>query len=69
MLPESYLKIRDCNKVMVQSIVLQDCQKTAVNMFAIYALFWALRRYQSSGLLCNTAQVFMNSKSLKNHYI
>lgn len=69
MLPESYLKIRGCTKTMVQSIVLQDYQKTAVNMFIIYALFWTLLAYQSSDLLCNIAQVFMNSRSLKNHYI
>lgn len=63
MLPESYLKIRDCTKTMVQSIVLQDYQKTAVNMFIIYALF------SSSGLQCNVPQVLRNPKSLKNHYI
>lgn len=60
MLSEAFLQVR-----MVQSVVFQDCHKTAVNMF-IYHLFWTLLGYHSAGLI-HTIVPFGKPKSLRNY--
>lgn len=49
--------------------VLQNYQKTAVNIFIFYALFCTPLAYRSVDLLCIRALLLMNPKSLKNRCI